>query len=123
MNTLFVPYPLALLAKEKGFDEPCMKYFYIDGSSKWAPNHRFANRNIYNNQYNQPLYQQVVDWFREKHNIEIIVAKAKFVHFDFQGESYIYSLKGISLPSFSWQPKLSYYEALTKALEEAFKLI
>jgi len=66
MINLFVNYDLAVQLKNKGFDVPCMKYFYTDKKSHWAPNGRVANRNIYENQFNQPLYAEVINWLDSK---------------------------------------------------------
>lgn len=69
MKQLFVPYNLAIKLKEKGFDERCFEWWY-------SPT-QMSNDLIFR-QYKSdpdfceaPIYQQVVDWFREKHNIHI----------------------------------------------------
>lgn len=120
MKHLFIPYPLAVLAKEKGFDEQFTLAYYNSG--KELCNGINMNEPI-NNSLNcrvgnivAPLYQQIVDWFREKHDIHIwatpwyeIYPKQKLIGYIINGESET---------TFH-----SYYEALDKAIEEAFKLI
>lgn len=75
MKHLFVPYEIALKLKEKGFDEPCFGYF-IENSPNYVY-HDTIHSNVWNNftgatqpesidKLKAPLYQQVIDWFREK---------------------------------------------------------
>lgn len=73
MKHLFIPYEIAVIAKEKGFDEPCLKWYSSNGK---------LNNNVGDilseNQKSlygccaAPLYQQIIDWLREKHNIYIM---------------------------------------------------
>lgn len=68
LSNLFLPYELALIAKQKGFNEPCLGYWEIDnlGTNLFIPSHpcRFEETAV--NQVTAPLYQQVIDWLREK---------------------------------------------------------
>lgn len=90
MQKQFVTYETALKLKELGFDEPCFGWFNEDGKLLQLPNvNVFWNCNNqihYNcklttlfkksrmlNMCTAPLYQQVTDWFREKHNIHISI--------------------------------------------------
>ncbi len=68
----FIPYGMAVKLKELGFYEPCWKYFYIDGKSKNTGLDKAMDRNIYDNQYNRPLYDQVKNWLNNNHNIKLI---------------------------------------------------
>ena len=75
MKDLFVPYDIALLAKEKGFKEECFRIYanyYTDNTialiedpdkGELYPSYNWVNKIA------APLYQQLVDWFREKHNL------------------------------------------------------
>jgi hypothetical protein len=76
MDKLFVNYEIAKQLKEKGFDEPCFGYYYpyyytdrihFEGSSGIVKSACDKNLAL----VKAPLYQQVVDWFEEKHNIHI----------------------------------------------------
>lgn len=128
MKNLFIPYELALIAKEKGFNEPCLARYDIDKTI--SQTNIESNSNGFNEQVTNdnllvmvasPLYQQIIDWFREKHNIHFeirITYTAKYSTYSFclmrmKGDLYLETpCKGGK-----------YYEALNKAIEEAFKLI
>jgi hypothetical protein len=77
MKEQFVTYEIAKLLKELGFNEPCMKYIYtgntavnIDTYHECLP--RLA---YYFNKEDMcisiPLWQQVIDWLREKYDYHI----------------------------------------------------
>ena len=78
MKEQFVTYEIALKLKELGFDDPCLAYFSND---KYHDLHHSCENvmegNFVINNYNElktPLWQQVIDWFRDEKfiNIEII---------------------------------------------------
>jgi len=124
MKNLFIPYELAVIAKEKGFNEPCFG-FYTEEYKELIfsqPKIHLSN-SLPTKPLNAPMYQQIVDWFREKHNIEVSVKSWKN-----EGDGkviYVYSNKILGLPStfrFDFKSEL-YYETLNKAIEEAFNLI
>ena len=130
MKHLFVPYELALKLKEKGFDEQCLMVY--ESKDSLIPESE-AGSNYTN--VDAPLYQQVQDWFREKHNIHIKVDdflnNDDKVEWDFEivkiGTDVDENGNYIPLVSYSIDDEdrmnLSYYEALTKAIEEVIKLI
>ena len=86
MKNLFVPYELAAKLKERGFNEPCF-LCYVDEEYKSFDDLMFTiefveskledccfkKNSDFNNSITAPFFQQVVDWFRDKHNIEIVV--------------------------------------------------
>ena len=78
---------------------------------------------ILSNSVSAPLYQQVVDWFREKHRIELMVKSRINGEIDI----YLYSVNKFGdSSSYRYDKsyvKYSYYEALNQAIEEALKLI
>jgi len=132
MKNLFVPYELAVIAKEKGFNETCLAIFE-DKNTLWyggleydADGH-FKNENSSN--ICAPLYQQLVDWFREKHNLFIKISIEE-TNNSFEEKVYDHCIlnmfwgeeKEIHRECNGYNYK-SYYEALNKAIEEAFKLI
>lgn len=70
MKHLFVPYEIALKLKEKGFNELCLANYYDEIEVGMM----LTIGNKYGYKYNQtpaPLYQQVIDWFREKYGLYI----------------------------------------------------
>ncbi len=132
MQHLFVPYELALLAKEKGFDEPCLAWHqkseilnHVDEMVMYMvgqPN----NYQIYTthdwdevaSNVNAPLYQQLNDWFRETHNLNIQIKINDWNKYFCE----ITNVKGSFFHSAHYAEE-DYYTALTKAFKEAFKLI
>ena len=89
MKKQFVTYEIALKLKELGFDEECLAYYDINilfPVEQPLPdefNTTKTNNIYYDNDFHYPLikleddiiiaplYQQVTDWFRKKHNIHI----------------------------------------------------
>lgn len=86
MGKLFVPYELAVKLKEKGFDEYCFAYYdknktLLSGGSV-AHSQRLTSLKNSNIQYGgkefvdcptAPTHDQVIDWFIEKHKIQLKV--------------------------------------------------
>jgi len=87
LENQFVTYEIALVLKELWFNEKCFGYyndkmrfniqqhpeaFYSrnDSVSSWCTS-IFASKQSKKNACQAPLYQQVIDWFREEHNIHI----------------------------------------------------
>jgi hypothetical protein len=132
MKHLFVPYELALLAKEKGFNESCFMFYYNDGDG--LTDDGIFKTGTDSNPCNAPLYQQLVDWFRVKHNIQIqqampipkeavVAANGKLDHISQRYVFYIYNEYANPRIVGKDQRSDDYYEALKKGIEEAFKLI
>lgn len=84
MEKRFIPYEQALALRDLGFDEPC---FGISNSSEKIHityefdckfNNKLANQNsdFKNSAYEDyiaiPTYQETFDFFREKHDLDII---------------------------------------------------
>ena len=71
MKKQFVTYEIALKLKELGFDEECLGYYTINNKGLLYP----YNKSKYINRKDflcvAPLYQQIIDWLREKHLIDI----------------------------------------------------
>ena len=128
MKHLFVSYELALLAKEKGFNEPCLACF---SDLHNAPNSILLTGNypyfFYKNDMcslSAPLYQQLVDWFREDHKIEVVVlSNTHTCSKDVKWEWSLYSLTNKKIIKYPVLNVPSYYQAITASLTEAFKLI
>jgi hypothetical protein len=137
MTHLFVPYDIALILKNKGFDEICFRaYRNTDGEKLLMATSEWTNSG--NGHYEKvegycaaPLYQQVIDWFREVHKIHILIWS--FDHgYDMNREHrYVpiidYDLfKALKPSQYPPEPKeeyTDYYEALTAAINHAITLI
>ena len=116
MKKLFVPYEIALKLKELGFNEECFgEYRQFDGDTPYLQLYQDIDScstddadYCYTTECLAPLYQQVIDWFREK------------------------EIKIIENPSFGWDMYLelddnyflnrSFY-TLDEAIKESFKQI
>lgn len=123
MKNLFVPYELALLAKEKGFNEPCFtnfnhnKMFCIE-LVKDVEHSDCSNSKLHRSCVSALLYQQLVDWFRETHKMHIEIKCPDGVW------KYLYYLKPFGITGQNGGIGYNtYYESLNAALIEAFKLI
>lgn len=133
MNHLFVPYELAVKLKEKGFDEYCFAHYEVNNNViikrailKSSAQIYYNQNNINpNNQYGDrfctaPLYQQAVDWLREKHNIHIEIVtgghpKKYYVFVPKMVGGWIYDGNN--------QKEFDYYDGLVAGINEALKLI
>lgn len=66
MNPLYVSYDIAVILKDFGFDEPCLKYkdphqvIFEDEWDDW---------NSKENYVSIPFYQQVFNWFEKVHKL------------------------------------------------------
>ncbi len=122
MKHLFVNYETAKKLKEKGFDENCLAYYGFENNLLPIDTDFHSFREVKDGIL-CPLYQQIIDWFREKHNININL----FHHATSQTYGYRITGKwdektsGIIVDNYFI--KLSYYSALDAAIEEALKLI
>ena len=136
LKHLFVPYDLAVKLKEKGFDEYCLRESdhlkecdIKKNNCGICPLHNILcsypdciidkTKTV----VKIPLYQQVIDWFDSKHNINIwvdcsnkrewiwtinFIEKGDYIQSDDEDFDEHYNSK---------------YESLIKAIEEALKLI
>jgi hypothetical protein len=85
MKEQFVTYEIALKLKELDFNEECLCTYAVNGRRfQRNPSNNMAgeeieepytwkNSLIHKSVMTAPLWQQVIDWFREKHNIIIEV--------------------------------------------------
>ena len=80
MKNQFVTYEIALKLKELGFDEPCLATYSYNTQlyDKGKFRIEITPQPFYYPDVNPlprfilaPLWQQVIDWFREKHKINI----------------------------------------------------
>ncbi len=123
VKDLFIPYELAVIAKEKGFNEPCFGSYRINSPNFFSPNKCDKNGDI---TLLAPIYQQIVDWFREKHKIYITVVPFKAIPLSgiFKRTFYDYVLYCDSIAENKKEQQFnSHYEALMNAIQQAFNII
>ena len=113
MKHLFVPYDIAVKLKEKGFDEECMGIwqkpdFLHLGTSYWEGI-------TMKKRVRAPMYQQAVDWLREKHNINIGIT----YYSNRDGRTWEYRIHYMD----RYGTCGGYYETLTKAINESLSLL
>ena len=121
MNHLFVSYELALKLKEKGFDDECLGWIETDGYIFLPTFVRLVkNTNCHGSNCAVPTYQQVVDWLREKHDINIIIDTNVS-----KSAMWYYALIKIetNIPTVNNNSYTTYYDALDKAIEETLELV
>ncbi len=90
MKDLFIPQELAIIAKQKGFNEPCIAEYYGDLLTFYINTETYQNGktdrtklgtydNSFLNHYEKditcsaPLYQQILNWLRIYHSIKIVL--------------------------------------------------
>lgn len=66
----YVSFETAKLLKEKGFDEPCLSFFWTEdtGSDVEYCDRPFTNKQLYSGQILRPTLQMAMKWLREMHN-------------------------------------------------------
>jgi hypothetical protein len=121
MTEQFVPYEIALKLKEKHFNEQCLAFFNGVGDDMLQPiDTDFINFREIGDCVAAPLWQQVIDWLREKHSLDIMTRQLQL-----DGRAYYKitkietedKIKGYS--NFCKSP----YEAREKAINQALTLI
>jgi len=137
MEKLFIPQVLALTVKGKGFNELCLAKWNIQIKGESIPDfhYNYEREGLWFNHngkdvsglngndgreflWSAPMYQQVVDWLREKHNLLISILPTTFGKYCFDIYKHRNNLVYQSIEVFE-----NYYEALNKSIEEALRLI
>lgn len=132
MEEQFVTYKIALKLKALGFDEECFGYYtpinkmyfmYLQisfGDSTCAVRNSDFTKAIYT--MSVPLWQQVVDWFREKYYIHIEMR----CHREYEKDYFTYNLIFLKNSQFTTQGKKLgasinrvYYDTYEEAREQA----
>ena len=73
MKEQFVTYKIALALKELGFNETCIAVFLSKDNFKIEYGLLNYPKKLFGNVIKAPLWQQVIDWFREKYGFFIEV--------------------------------------------------
>jgi hypothetical protein len=128
MKQYFVPYTIAFGLKEISFDEPCYGFWDVVHGSAFGDSYEYRLTNSYfihsQNHIEKyfkhaclaPLYDQVIDWFKNKYNIDIYVNK-----YDNTFETFV--VDGSNVVSTNYRNSNSRKEALNKGIQAAVKLI
>lgn len=135
MQQLFLPYPLALKAKELGFDEQCFACYQTKPFYPNDPTEPFLQVWLWETDkycivedgndmigfkdgtfIKAPLYQQIIDFLREKHGLIVSISPLHEIHPQERFLGYQSSFSGDTVFG-------EYYEALEAAITEAFKLV
>jgi hypothetical protein len=134
MKNQFVSYELSVKLKELGFDEPCLAVY---GYTMTDFEKEFRERLVYHEEISltegrrmefddlknsaigfdiaAPLYQQVFDWFREKHNAYTDITRFYGNNIDLPG--YRYNIQYDSSVSLSSHVYKEYHEVREKCIE------
>ena len=90
MSNQFTTYEIALALKELGFDEECIGFYYNENNFEIAIPDVVKVICDKFNYIKAPLWQQVIEWFRNLHNIYIWISYSK--GYDNPYSSYIITL-------------------------------
>jgi len=116
MKELFLPYELAIIARDKGFDDECFGWydFELELRVSLSQNSKYGWDKSKKGSCAAPLYQQIVDWFRNKYDINIEMSRQD------KGKYTAYIDIGGKLAEYETG---DYHSCLKKVIPEAFKLI
>ena len=119
MKEQFVTYEIALKLKELGFDEPCLglyysnRFWFNDGFEDGANEEDFSiNSELSYGCIAAPLWQQIVDWFREEKGI-IVNYTGTYISNNFNPYWTIRTANTMGITS------ETYYSKFTNTIEEA----
>ena len=127
MKEQFVTYEIALKLKNLGFNEFCMGFFYSEHIDELSDISLGTTTKVVEEMVNRfncikaPLWQQVIDWFREQYELSLeLDASSNGLY-----NAHIYS---ITNSKFGYSviveiPQLNYYEAREQAILKALELI
>lgn len=75
MQHLFADYEVSTLVKDKGFIECCFQYFEhgVLTQSSYSEFIDFNTKYKNNNIISAPLWDQIIEWLRKKHQIDVSV--------------------------------------------------
>lgn len=130
MKHLFVPYYIAKLLHDKGFDIKCLGYIKPDGEVRLFEIMPLDQVGLESNPNYEdgilaPLYQEVIDWFRENHSVylNVITYTKRFSDdFNFKGR-YHWSVVDEKETINIGGELTVYYEALHEVIEQAINHI
>jgi len=122
MTDQLISFETAILAKEKGFNEPCYDTFMGDASIKNISYH--FNEPAYNTEllkcsYSAPTQSLLQRWLREIHKIHIVI------NYNIVNKTYLFCILNLKQDEILSEQYLyfTYEETLEKALQEALEFI
>lgn len=122
MKKIFLQYELALIAKEKGFNEECLGCYHIDNGKHIMMYHDCSPNS--ETRLKAPIHEQIQDWFVEKHGFNIWVdcsPKKEWIWtINIIEKGYYHQSDDEDMGGKSFSSK---QEALINGIENAFKLI
>lgn len=116
MKEQFVSYNIAFKLKNLGFDEKCLGFYdiqtkdFVLDNTKDGIAYKFPEIFLA-----APLWQQVIDWFREVKLKEIVV-------WNYYTEGYYYAINGLT-NELEQQLQDTFYKAREQAILKALELI
>lgn len=138
MKEQFVNYDIALKLKELGFNKRCFAYYFENKVFHLGGRLGTIDDIVIDRKYVEdicqhkdsclaPLWQQVLEWFRKKHNIEASIQfddnNIKYYYFIHTNIKDCYSNRICSLNNAKDRVFDTYEEARKAAILEAIKLI
>lgn len=129
INSQFASYEIALALRELGFDEECFGYYCksVDDSyflCIYQQEDEHSEIRI-----DAPLWQQCIDWFREKHKIfiEIKFADKALTEYEFvvfqTWKEYLNNIMGKIMLGDERPTTYTYEEAREKAILKSIELV
>ena len=120
MKNQFASYEIASKLKELDFDEECIAWYYLPANATNKNDYILAldsetpeNQIVY---IKAPLWQQVIDWFREKHKIDIYPEPTySLTEYSFK----VITVQGKSKRQEYWGSMSKVYKSYEKARENA----
>lgn len=137
LSEYFLPIELSEKAKECGFDEECLGYFYrprrtllaVGNTKHMALSAGIKNSDFEDNEITAPMIDQIIDWFFKRSKLSIEAPMYIPQSGEYDG---CYCFKSIVKGDSEYKDKILFEatepyptkrKALLKAIEEAFKII
>ena len=132
MKKQFTTYEIAKLLKELGFNEPCIAHYIskegwqldlTEGSFYFKDK---PSKSVDTYSILAPLWQQVIDWFREKHRISISLIPWDYNTWWYQIETFdtvTNELNSVIAETKKIINGMSYYDNREQAILKAIEII
>lgn len=118
MKEQFCTYEIALKLKELGFNEECLASYF-----EWPIPDRGTFELSLRGTIHAPLWQQAIDWFREKYDLHIVVTVNPYSEIDEVNGYKIYDgYKNMQCVSNQETQSWSHYKAREQAILKCIEL-